>query len=126
MRFLKFALIILLVLQSAGCVAVVAGGAAGAGTVVYFKGQLEEEIKAPVPAAHKAVMSALWDLKLPVLEDNHDSLTAKMKSKLANGTDVWITIDSVAGNASKVTIRVGMFGDEEKSRMILDAIHRHI
>ncbi len=123
---MTFIMIMLLAVQSAGCVALVAGGAAGAGTVAYFKGQLDEEIKAPEAKVYAASISALRELKLPVIEDNHDNFTAKIKSKLANGKDIWISVESVTGGTSKITIRVGIFGDEEKSRMLSDAIHRYL
>jgi len=127
-RYSIFLLIILSIFQfaAAGCVALVAGGAAGAGTVVYFKGQLDEEIRAPEAKVYSASISALRELRLPVLEDDHDSFTAKIKSKLANGKDVWISMESVTGGSSKIAIRVGIFGDEEKSRMISNTIHRYI
>jgi hypothetical protein len=110
----------------AGCAALLLGGAAGAGSVVYVKGQLKEDIAASVPAVHKASISALKDLNLPIIEDDHDKLSAKIKSRFANGDSVWIEIESVTAESSKITIRVGALGDQYKSRQILDGIHRHL
>ncbi len=117
---------VLLALQLAGCAALLVGGAAGAGAVVYVKGQLNENMNASVSRVHGASISALGDLKLPIIEDNHDRLSAKIKSQFADGSDVWIEIESVTSESSKITVRVGVTGDEGKSRQILDAIHRHL
>ena len=110
----------------AGCAALLLGGAAGAGSVVYVKGQLKEDMTAPVPAVHKASISTLKDLNLPIIEDSYDKLSAKIKSQFANGDSVWIEIESVTAEYSKLTIRVGILGDQHKSRQILDGIHRHL
>jgi hypothetical protein len=118
--------LVLLTMHLVGCAAVVVGGAAGAGTVVYVKGQLNEDINASVSKVYDASLSALKELELPIIEDNHDTLSAKIKSKFADGDDVWIQIESVTAESSKITIRVGVMGDENKSRRIIDAIHRHL
>lgn len=117
---------IIIAAQLTGCAAVVVGGAAGAGTVVYVKGELHEDINAPATRVHHASVLALRELELPVIENNHDRQSAKMKSKFSSGEDIWIDIESVTAESSKVTIRVGLMGDENKARIILDKIHRNL
>lgn len=117
---------LLFAVELTGCAALVLGGVAGAGSVVYIKGELKEDMAASVPAIHSASVSALKDLNIPIIEDNHDQLSASIKSKFADGSDVWIQIESVTAKSSKVTIRVGIMGDENKSRQILDGIHKHL
>jgi hypothetical protein len=129
MKYFKVLLVLstlLPAMQLAGCAALLVGGAAGAGTVVYVKGQLNENMNASASRVHDASISALDELKLPIIEDNHDRLSAKIKSRFADGSDVWIEIQSVTSESSKITVRVGVVGDEGKSRQILDAIHRHL
>ena len=53
-------------------------------------------------------------------------MTAKIESQFADGKTVWIDIDAVRNNSSKITIRVGTFGDEARSRKILEKIHHHL
>jgi hypothetical protein len=126
LRILSMLFFVLLSMQLEGCVALVAGGAAGAGTVVYVKGQLNEDINAPALRVYHASISALKDLGLPIIEDRHDSLSAKIKSEFADGSDVWIEIESFTAESCKITIRVGIMGDEYKSRQILDRVNKHI
>ena len=71
-------------------------------------------------------MAALKDFKVPVLEDNHDPLSARVRSKLASGEDVKIRIDSVTSSSSKIGIRAGIAGDKNKSRTILDRMDEHL
>ena len=124
--FLVLLSLMLFAIELAGCAALLLGGAAGAGSVVYIKGQLKEDMAASVPRVHDASISALKGLNLPIIEDNHDKLSAKIKSRFANGDDVWVEIESVTAESSKITIRVGILGDERKARQILDGIHKHL
>lgn len=109
-----------------GCVAAAVGAAAGAGAIVYVKGTLEETMSYPTPVVYNAVRAALRDLKVPVLEDKHDSLTAELKGKFADNTTLWIWIDSASSTASTLKIRVGTWGEENRSRQVLDKVHRHL
>lgn len=109
-----------------GCVAAAIGAAAGAGTVVYLKGTLEETMSYPTPVVYDAVRAALRDLKVPVIEDKHDSLTAELKGKFADNTNLWIWIDSASSTASTLKIRVGTFGEENRSRQVLDKVHQQL
>jgi hypothetical protein len=109
-----------------GCVAAAVGAAAGAGAVVYLKGTLEETVSYSAPTVYRAAIAALQDLKVPILEDRHDNLNAELKAKFADNTHLWIWIDSVSSSATTLKIRVGTFGEENRSRQVLDAIHRHL
>ncbi len=109
-----------------GCIALLAGGAAGAGSVVYVKGQLKDTVNAPVTAVHSAASATLKELSLPIIQDNHDTLSARMKSRFADGQDVWIEVDYVTLESSRITVRVGIIGDERKSRQILDGIYKQL
>ncbi|MDA8325436.1 MAG: DUF3568 family protein [Nitrospiraceae bacterium] len=110
----------------AACAAVVAGGALGAGSVVYVNGELSQKLNKPVSKVYDATIAALNDFKLPVLENTHDKLSARLKSRLSSGEEVSIKIDSVTSSSSKIGIRVGTIGDKDKSRTILDRIDEHL
>jgi len=111
---------------STGCAAVVIGAAGGTAGAVYVLGKLQEELDHPVPAVHEAVLNGLKDLDLTPSEDRADKLTAHVESELADGRHVWIDVDSLGSARSKLTIRVGLVGDESRSRQILDAIKRRL
>ena len=108
------------------CAAVVAGGVLGGGGVIYEKGRLSQTLNASVPRAHAATVAALKDLHMPIIEDRHDSLTARMKSRLATGEDVRIGMDYATADTSKVSIRIGVLGDRAKSLMIFERIRAEL
>ncbi len=128
MRKLSYicSLLIVVFMFSAGCAALVIGAGAGGAGVVWVKGKLEEVISLPVPRVHSAVRKGLSDLKISITEDKGDSLTAEVNGLLADGTKVWIDVDTVSASASKLTIRVGYLGDKTLSLRIRDAVKKHL
>lgn len=126
LRILIAVLLCATLFSQMGCIAAAVGAAAGAGAVVYLKGNLEETMSYSTPAVHSAALAALRDLKVPIVKDEHDQLNAKIESRFADNTTIWISIDAISNTSSKLTIRVGTFGEENRSRMILERVHRHL
>lgn len=102
------------------------GAAGGTAGTVYVMGKLKEQVNVPVPKAHQATLAGLKDLGLLIREDRGDKLTAYVKSEFADGTTVWIDIENVSDSGSRIEIRVGLTGDEARSRKILEAIKKHL
>ena len=73
---------------------------------------------------YNATLKGLKKLELPVLVDRKDKLTAKIESKFADGTNVWIDIESLTSRTTRIKIRVGVLGDQERSNEILNAIEQ--
>jgi len=114
-----------------GCVVLAALGigaaaAAGAGAVVYVKGNLTQTVNSPQAKVHDATVKALKDLQLAVLADKTDAMATKMESEFADGAHVWLTFESVNDQSTKITIRVGVMGEEQRARAILDKIQSHL
>ena len=107
--------------STSGCLLLVGAGA-GAGTAAYFMGKLEDEINVSVEDAHEATIDALHGLGMPIVKDQGDRLSGKVESVTADDRTVWIYIDSLSNSRSKVSIRVGLTGDEIRSQQILQAI----
>ena len=63
---------------------------------------------------------------LPVLKKKGDQLTASLESEFADGKHVWIDIEARDESSSQIGIRVGLLGDEQRSRRVLKAIHQHL
>jgi hypothetical protein len=109
-------------LLCSGCLALAVGATGGAAGAVYLMGKLEDEPAQPVTVVHTAATVGVKDLELPIREDRGDKLTAHLESEFADGKHVWIDLDSVADSRTQITIRVGVLGDEVRSRKILAAI----
>jgi hypothetical protein len=109
-----------------GCLALAVGAAGGAAGAVYVMGKLQDEINRPLPVAHDAAVAAMKDLELKLSEDRIDKISAHMESSFSDGPHVWIDMESVSDSRCRITIRVGLTGDEVRSRKIYDAIKQHL
>ena len=109
-----------------GCVALAVGAAGGAAGAVYVMGKLTDEFNYPVPIVHEAAVAAMHDLELKLSEDKADKISAHMESAFSDGAHIWIDMESVSDSMCRVTIRVGLTGDEVRSRKIYDSIKQHL
>ena len=102
------------------------GGATGASTAIYFKGRLQENIGRDLHTVHGATQQALNRLELPILKDEKQVSSVNLESNYPDGTHVWINLRYLSANTTRVTIRVGLVGDESRSRQIWEEIRRQL
>ena len=113
-------------MTNSGCIPLLVGAAAGAGGVAYVRGTLEKNVDNPVAQVHNAAVDACKNLKIAIQSDDLNQHSARMKGALDDGQKVQIDVASLTERSSKIQIRVGMFGDETKSQMILNAIQKKL
>lgn len=122
-------------LTSSGCVAVAAGAAVGGGAAAgyyYFRGRVVQEYAANVDDVLAATRTALQELRMPVLKEEHSGGRADVESRTAEGNGVHIDLqlqDSpipAEGTVTRVGVRVATFGDQPVSERILDQIGAHL
>ncbi len=104
-----------------GCLVVAAAGA-GAGTYAYVTGELSSVEQASVDKVWSATQSAVKDLQFTVKEQSKDALQGRLVAEQADKTDITIKVERESETLTKVRIRVGVFGDEATSRIIMDKI----
>ncbi len=109
-----------LVLQS-GCVAVAVGGAA-AGTVAYVRGDLQATLDASHERSLRATKRAIERMKYALVSERSDALAGQFIARTALDKKIDVLVTKESDKATKIRIRVGMFGDEQISRALLDAI----
>jgi len=107
-----------------GCVAVVVGAAAG--TVAYVKGDLEAVETANIDKVYNATLKAMDQLKLPVIQKGKDALSATVVARDAQDKKITVKSTSTADGATKISIRVGVFGDKTKSLLIYEQIKKNL
>jgi hypothetical protein len=73
-----------------------------------------------------AAQKAAADLKLSDIVGNSTKVDGKVTAKDAQGTTVTIDIKQDGDNVSKVTIRVGVTGDQAISKQLMDGIKSHL
>lgn len=103
-----------------GCVVAAAG--AGAGGAAYALGKLVVLVDSPVKEVAAAAEGALKDLDIAVSESRSTALDAEIRGKTAQNDSVAVYVERKTEKSSEITIRIGVFGDEAKSRAILDKI----
>ncbi|MGD1002207.1 MAG: DUF3568 family protein [Candidatus Brocadiia bacterium] len=113
-----------------GCVVlgvgVVAGAVVAGGAIVYVKGNLTQPIYSPEIKVHAAAVKALNDLKLPVILDKTDANVTTLESEFADGKRLRIKLTAVNPQSTDVCIRVGFWGEEPRSRDVLERIQSHL
>ena len=103
-----------------GCIAAAAG--AGAGTIAYIRGDMETVQAKQLDAVYKAAEKAVEQLELKVTQKTKDAMTAKIVARDAQDKKITIKLAATAENITKLSIRVGWFGSETKSRLIYQKI----
>jgi hypothetical protein len=99
-----------------------AAAAVGAGTYYYIKGDLKRNYEAPMDKTWDATVKALEALKINVESKQHDALTGVINGKLADGKSYTVNVKRLSENLTEVAIRIGTFGDRQRSEAIHDKI----
>lgn len=119
------ALLVALAVTISGCVVAAVGAGAAAG-VGYIRGDLEAVLENNVEQVYEASLKALAQLKLAVISKQQDVLAAKIVSRNIEDKKIQINIKQNEGRTVKLTIRIGVFGDETQSRLIYDKIRDNL
>jgi hypothetical protein len=132
-----YVIVAVLTLIPGGCLAVVAGLAAGgaAGGYLYYKydkGKIYRDYPASLTDVRNAVHAALTDLHFQVATEGAKDGRTLVVTHTTDGKKVQIYIDCLAspipaeGMFTRVAIRVSHFGDEGVSIRILDQVSHHL
>ena len=109
-----------------GCIPLVLGAAAGAGGVAYVQGILQKNLDMPIDKLQGISLDALKRLKMTVKEEKIEGTKSYIKAEDVDHAKINITIEKLTENSSKLNIRVGVFGNQTKSQMILNAIEKKL
>jgi hypothetical protein len=107
-----------------GCIALVVGAGAGAGTFAYVDGQLSRTYEAKYQNIEQICKGILTDLKQPVLEETTDGAQTTIKSERADGTPMTIKIRIIDSDWTEVSVRTGYVGVWKKE--ISEQFHEFI
>src|SRR5574341_485332 len=123
---LRIMLLGILLFLSCGCVALLVGGGVGAGTVAYLRGELKSTEEASIDKTWQAAQEAIKDLEFVVTSKEEDAASAKLIARNAGDKKIEIGLKKVSDHLTRVTIRVGVFGDEPLSRLILERLKKSL
>jgi len=123
-RFAFAALALALAASSSGCVAAAAG--AGAAGAAYVMGSLDASLPANPERIVEASKGVLQDSDIHVLESDATNIDGSVVGRTALDRRVEITVKRVDEKQSKISIRVGTFGDRDVSQDLLDRIRARV
>ena len=119
-------LCLFLLVFSSGC-AVVAGGVIGGGAAAYLKGVLKTKEPASFDEVWFAVVEIVEQQEFQVTKKESNAGKALIEAKLRDqDKDVYITVKYHKPEITNLSIRVGIWGDEDESRRILKLIHEKL
>lgn len=130
MRLRSICLLVLLAalsVHSSGCLAV-AAGAGAAGTVAYMRGNTETDEPYSIEQTYTAAREAVQELGLRIIEGEtgQDALSARVVARDSADKRIEIRLRAVTSNTTKLSIRVGTFGDKTKTHRIYTMIREHL
>jgi len=114
-----------LLITTSGCAVLVAGvvgAGAGVGTYRYVEGNLKRDYMGPLPKVMRASLVALEDLKIAPNLEREDDSGALIRGIMNDGTKVTVNLKEISDNQIEVGVRVGFFGDRERSELVNEKI----
>lgn len=121
-KLLMLLVMALFSLGTTGCVGVVVGAGAGAGTMAYMAGEAKTMIAAPLASAVSASEKALKDLQFTGVSATSDAFQGKVLAVDAATRSVSVKLKKVTDSTTEVRVRVGVMGDKAVSAEIISKI----
>ena len=100
--------------------------AAQAGTMAFANGDLETAQRVPLGAAFAAAHRALDRLALPIEKETLYPEVAFLTATLGDGRRIKIVLERESPVLTKFTLRVGAFGDQPISRVVMTQIQEEM
>jgi hypothetical protein len=99
---------------------------AQAGTSAFVSGELQAAYRVPLDQAYNVVLDALANLSYPIKQQSLDEMRAYVQTEEPDGRDVDIRLKKSSEIVTRVNIRVGIWGDQAVSRLVMEQIERKI
>ncbi len=119
------------ILGGASCAAPVVIASAGfgalqTGTEAFIRGELEAAVVHPMEHVFQAAQDAMTALNFPSRGAKMGEANAYVLAKEVQGRKIDINLQMKSKNVTKINIRVGVFGDQAVSRLILAEIQEKL
>jgi hypothetical protein len=115
----------LFMVSQMGCLLLAAGAGAGTG-VAYVKGDTDAVIDADTKTVTAASERAMKDMELYVISSAATGLDGRVDGRTAGDTKVVVVVKHYGENLSKVSVRVGNFGNSVMQDELLEKIRENI
>ena len=107
-----------------GCVAVILGAGAGAGTYAYVDGQLQRAYHANYEKTYQVCTGILKDLNSSIEKETTDGVQTTIETKRSDGTPMTIKLKILDPDWTELSVRTGSVGLWKKD--ISEQFHKFI
>jgi hypothetical protein len=126
-RILLAAALLPVSLFAGGCLLpVAAGAAAGYSAHAASNSEVNAVASASVDRTWRATLAAAETFQFSVKERRKEATSGYLRAWDHENTEIRITIQRRSGEFTGITVRVGLFGDEARSRAIIDTIKENL
>ncbi len=112
------------VAATSGCGALLLIGGAGTSAIAFATGELRSREPSTLAQLDAACAAAVDVLAYDEVETEREANQIRWRARTASGDPVDIRLVAKGPDATEVRIRIGVFGDEAKSRLVLEEIHQ--
>jgi len=88
----------------------------------YIRGELQSNFDKPLKETWEATQAAMEGAGFTIKSRRADSFSAVLKAEDAQARTIEITLENIGEFLTLVRIRVGLLGDAEFSKQLLDSI----
>jgi hypothetical protein len=114
----------LLALGTSGCGALLLVGGAGTSAIAFATGELRVTEEVSMDTLHEATRSAVETLRYREAEAAIEADRIRWTATTAGGDPVDIRLIARGADRTDLRIRVGVFGSEARSRLVLEQIRQ--
>lgn len=123
-RLAGLAALATLVAGTSGCGALLLVGGAGTSAIAFATGELRSTEKSALAELDAACAAAVDVLGYDEVETERTADQIRWRARTAAGDPVDIRLIARKSDRTELRIRIGVFGDEAKSRLVLEQIHQ--
>jgi hypothetical protein len=119
-------LVLLFGMSSAGCGALLLIGGAGTSAIAFATGELRSTEKVPLAELDRACSVAIETLGYDKVERVQQPGKIRWQALTASGDPVDIHLTAEGKDETELRIRIGVFGDEARSRLVREQIQQSL
>ena len=109
-----------------GCGALLLVGGAGTSAIAFATGELRATEESSLAALDEACRVAIETLGYRDVESSRAEKRVRWQAMTASGDPVDVRLRAKGPKRTEVRIRVGVFGEETRSRLVLEQIHQSL
>ena len=115
-----------LIAASSGCGALLLVGGAGTSAIAFATGELRSTEDAAMEDVEAACAVAIDRLGYEDVEVEREADRVRFRARTAGGEPVDLRVLARGPERTELRIRIGVFGDETTSRLVLEEIHQSL